>query len=158
MEDDAVLLVNGADEITEFAPEHAFQRPAIRRHDMNVDFPCPQRRSNLEPDEACAEHDRAPRLLCFGDDRARIGERAQQVDMRLIGAGDIEANRFRPGSKQQLVERHASSTRKRDLPRLRIDPGDLGAKLKLDRLVLVELERSKSLSENIRRDYKVFGA
>src|SRR5262245_60639813 len=52
MEHDAVLLVDRAYEITKFTPEHAFQRPALRRHDVNLDFARPQRGSNLEPDEA----------------------------------------------------------------------------------------------------------
>src|SRR5262249_12041938 len=55
MEYDAVLLVNRAYEIAKFAPEHAFQRPALRCHDMNLDLARPQRGSNLEPDEACAD-------------------------------------------------------------------------------------------------------
>src|SRR5262245_44615220 len=59
MEYDAVLLVNRAYEIAKFAPEHAFQRPALRCHDMNLDFARPQRGGNLEPDEARADHDRA---------------------------------------------------------------------------------------------------
>src|SRR5262249_42577514 len=85
MEDDAVLLVNRAYEIAEFTPEHALQRPALRRHDMNLDFARPQRGSNLEPDEACAEHDRALRRFCLGNDRSRIGKRAQHLHMRLLG-------------------------------------------------------------------------
>ena len=53
---DAVLLVNRAYEIAEFAFEHTFQGPAFRRHDMNLDLAHPQRGSNLDPDEACADH------------------------------------------------------------------------------------------------------
>ena len=64
MEYDAVLLVNGADDIAEFAPEHALQRPALRRHHMDLDLARPQRGGDLEADEACAEHDRAPRRFC----------------------------------------------------------------------------------------------
>src|SRR5262249_11907430 len=125
MEYDAVLLVNRAYEIAKFAPEHAFQRPALRRHDMNLDLARPQRGGNLEADEACADHDRALSRFCPGNDLARIGERAQHVHMRLISAGDIEANRFGAGCEQQLVEGDASSARKRHLPSLRIDPGDV---------------------------------
>src|SRR6516162_6924398 len=66
MEDDAVLLVNRAYEIAKFAPEHAFQRPALWRHDMNLVLARPQRGGNLKPDEACAEHDRARGGFCLG--------------------------------------------------------------------------------------------
>src|SRR5262245_52320187 len=41
MEYDTVLLVNRAYEIAKPAPEHAFQRPALRCHDMNLDFARP---------------------------------------------------------------------------------------------------------------------
>src|SRR5262249_61804355 len=141
MEYNAVLLMNRAYEIAKLAPEHAFQRPAPRCHDMNLDLARPERRSNLEPDEACADHDRVPGRFCPGNDRSRIGERAQHVYVRLIGAGDIEAHRFGAACEQQLVEGDASSTRKRHLPSLRIDPGDVAAKLELDRLLLIKLGR-----------------
>src|SRR6516165_232081 len=38
MEYDAVLLVDRAHEIADFTPEHAFQRSALRRHDVNLDL------------------------------------------------------------------------------------------------------------------------
>src|SRR6516164_10583371 len=37
MEYDAVFLVNRAYDIAEFASQHAFQRPALQCHDMNLD-------------------------------------------------------------------------------------------------------------------------
>jgi hypothetical protein len=61
--------------------------------------------------------------------------------VRLIGAGNVEADRFSACCQQELVERHASSVRKRHSPRVRIDCGDLAAKLDGDRLILVELSR-----------------
>src|SRR5262249_59247868 len=131
MEYDAVLLVDRADDIAKFAPQHAFQRPALRCHDMNLDLARSQRGGNLEPDEARTDHHRALGRLCPGNDRARIGERAQHVHMRLISAGDIEANGLCAGCEQQLVEGDASSTRKRHLSSLRIDPADVAAKLKV---------------------------
>ena len=42
------------------------------------------------------------------------------MDMRLIRAGYIEANRLGAGGEQQLVEWQAFSGCKRHLPRLRI--------------------------------------
>src|SRR5262249_22193045 len=107
MERDAVFLVNGANEFAEFAPQHALQRMAIRRHHVNFDLPRSQRGSDLEPDETCPEHHRAPRRFRFGDDRTRIGQRTQYVHVRLIGAGDIEADGLGAGREQQLIERHA---------------------------------------------------
>src|SRR5262249_4701355 len=143
MKYDAVLLVNRADEVAEFAPEYPLQRPVLWSHDMNLDVARAQRCGDLESDEACPDHDRAPRRLRLGDDGARIAERAQHVDVRLVGAGDIETDRFGAGCEQELVERQASPVRKRHLPRLRVDARDLGAKRNLDRLLVVELGRSE---------------
>src|SRR5262249_28152648 len=143
MEYDAVLLVDRAYDIAKFTPEHAFQRPTLRRHDVNLDLARPQRGGNLEPDEASAEHHRAPGRFCPGNDRSRVGERAQHVHMRLSSAGDIEANRLSAGCEQQPVEGDASSTCKRHLTPLRIDAGDVAAELKFDRLVLIKVERSE---------------
>ena len=42
------------------------------------------------------------------------------MDMRLIRAGYIEANRLGARGEQQLVERETFSSCKRHLPRLRI--------------------------------------
>ena len=41
MEYDAVLLVDRAYEIAEFTPQHALQRPAPRRQDVNLDLARP---------------------------------------------------------------------------------------------------------------------
>src|SRR5262249_46755272 len=76
MEYDAVFLVNCADEIIEFGAEHAFQRAALWRHDMNLDLTSTQRGGDLEPDEARTEYHRAPRLLCLGDNHPRVAERS----------------------------------------------------------------------------------
>jgi len=108
-----------------------------------ADAAATQGRGNLEADEACADHDCALGRFCPGNDRSRIGERAQHVHVRLISAGDIEAQRLGAGCEQQLVEGDASSTWKRHLASLRIDAGDVAAKLKFDRLVLIKLGRSE---------------
>ena len=108
---------------------------------MHLDVTRSQRGSDLQSDEACAEHERAPRRLRPGDDRPRIRERAQHENVRLIGAGDVEANGFGAGCEQELVERHGSPICKRYLPGACIDGGDFGAKLEFDGLILVELAR-----------------
>src|SRR5262249_9899468 len=143
MECDAVLLVDRAYEIAKFASEHAFQGPTLRCDDMNLDLARPQRGGNLEPDEARTDHDRALDRFCLGNDRSRIGERAQHVHVRLIGAGDIEANGFGAGCEQQLVEGAASTARKRYLSPLGMDPAYVAANLKVDRLFFINLGRSE---------------
>ena len=63
------------------------------------------------------------------------------MHVRLIGAGDIKVNGFGAGCEQQLVEGDASPTRKRHLASLCINPGDVAAQLKVDRLVFIKLGR-----------------
>ena len=59
MKDDAVLLVQRANEIAELRPEHALHRPRFRRHDMDLDIAGAQRRRRFEPDEARADDQHA---------------------------------------------------------------------------------------------------
>ena len=61
MEDDAVLLVERADEVADLATEHALQRHAVGRDDVHLELARAQRGRDLEPDEARADHDGAPR-------------------------------------------------------------------------------------------------
>ena len=62
MKDDAVLLVQRANEIAHLRPEHALHRPLLEAHDMDLDVARAQRSRHLEPDEARADHDRAARV------------------------------------------------------------------------------------------------
>ena len=63
VEDDAVLLVQRANEIAQLRPEHALHRPRFRRHDVDLDIARTQRRRDFEPDEARADHERAARAF-----------------------------------------------------------------------------------------------
>ena len=63
MEDDAVLLVQGADEVAHLRTEDPLHRPFVRRHDMDFDAAGAQRGRDLEANEARAHHDRAARRL-----------------------------------------------------------------------------------------------
>ena len=103
MEDDAVLLVQRANEVAHLGPEHALHRPLLRRDDMHLDLARPQRGRDLEPDEARADHDGAARAARAGDDGAAVGERAQGMDMRLVGARDRQPHRLGAGRQQQPV-------------------------------------------------------
>src|SRR4051794_36083364 len=51
MENDAVLLVQPADEIAELRPENPLQGPLAWSDDMDLDPPCTQRRRHFEADE-----------------------------------------------------------------------------------------------------------
>src|ERR1700730_16040114 len=54
------------------------------------------------------------------------------MDMRLLRAGYIEANRLGAGGEQKLVERQGSSGCKRHLAGLRVYLNHLAAKLNVD--------------------------
>ena len=103
MEDDAMLLMQRADEIAHLRPEHALHRPLLQANDVNLDISRAQRCRGLEPDKARADHDRAPRAIGQGNDGAGIGQRAQHVDMRLVRARYRQAHRLRAGRQQQAV-------------------------------------------------------
>ena len=82
MEADAMLLMQRANELPHVMAEDALHRNRLRRGDMDLDLARPQRRCNLKPDEARAEHQ--GRLCGLGplDDRPAIGERAQDEYLR----------------------------------------------------------------------------
>jgi hypothetical protein len=61
---------------------------------MDLDFPRSQRGGDLETNEARAQHDRTPCLLCLSDDGSRITERAQHMNMGLVRPGNVETSRL----------------------------------------------------------------
>ena len=99
-----MLFVEFSNEIAEFRTEDALQRPAFRRDDVNIQVPRPQRGRNLQTDEARADDNGVPRRRCVGDDGARVGKRAQNVDMRLIRARNLQTDRLGAGRKKQFVK------------------------------------------------------
>ena len=109
MKDDAVLLMQGADEIAHLRPQHALHRPRLRRHDMDLDLARAQRRRDLKADETGADHDGAARAVGGCDDRAAIGQRAQAYG---------HAAGRRPGSAAAPARRRspAAGDRRRRLP------------------------------------------
>ena len=105
MKPHAVLLVDLAHEVADLGPEDGFHRAYLGRHDIDVEPACPQRRRYFEADKAGADHDRAPRALRSGDQRAAIVRAAQGVDMREFGPGDTESVWLGAGREQQRTPR-----------------------------------------------------
>ena len=137
MEDDAVLLMQRAHEVAHLGPEHALHRPLLRRHDMNLEFARAQCGRGLEPDETRADHDDAARAFHRVDDGAAIAERAQRMDMRLIGARDRQPHRLGAGRQQQAVVGDRSAAGEDDVARLGVDRDDIGLEPQVD----IELPR-----------------
>jgi hypothetical protein len=100
MEYDTILLMEGADEVAHLRTQDPFHWPFFRRHDMNFDLARAQGRGNLQANETGAKHDGAARSHGSLDDRLAICERAQRVNVWLVGAGYGQANRFGSGRKE----------------------------------------------------------
>ena len=83
-----MLLVQRADEIAHLRPQDALHRPFVQRHCVDLDLAGAQRRRDLEPDKARSQHDCPARLLALLDDGSAVGQRAQCVNMRLVGTGN----------------------------------------------------------------------
>src|SRR5215471_6168013 len=105
MENDAVFFMKLANEIAELRTKDAFQRPAFRRDDVNLQIPGPQCGCDFQTDEARADDDGMPRRPRAGDNGTRVGKRTQDVHMRLVGAWNRETDRLSARRKQELVKR-----------------------------------------------------
>ena len=121
MKDDAMLLMQGADEVAHLRPQHALHRPLLQADDVDLDISGAQRRRGLEPDKARADHDRAPRAIGQGNDGAGIGQRAQHVNMRLVRARYRQAHRLRAGRQQQAVVGDGLAAGRDDLARVGVN-------------------------------------
>ncbi len=138
MEYDAILLMEGADEVAHLRTQDPLHGPFVRRHDMNFDIARAQGRGNFQANETGAKHDGAARSRGSLDDRLAIGERAQRVDMWLVGAGDGQANRFGSGRKQQPVVGNPAPVGEYDLARARIDAGDVRIETQVDIVLCIK--------------------
>ena len=85
--------------------------------------------------------------LAPGDDRAAVGERAQHVNVRPVGAGNVKADRLGAGREQQPVERQRRARPRGSPAALRTSMRrDLGAQPKLDALLGVEFRAAAAAS------------
>ena len=117
MEDDAMLFMQGADEVAHLRPQHAFHRPLLQADDVNLDISGAQRGSGFEPDKARADHDCPPRAIGQCNDGAGISQRAQHVHMRLVRARYRQPHRLRAGRQQQPVVRGGLAASRDDMAR-----------------------------------------
>src|SRR5579863_6683838 len=139
VEDDAVLLVQLADEVAELRAEHTFHRPHLRRRHVDLDIARAQGSRSLEPNEAGTDDQRPPRAFGAFDDCPAIGERAQRMDVRQIGAGDRKPHRLGAGRQQQTVVSKTRATGETDLALFHVDAGNFGAEPQLD--VVLRIKR-----------------
>ena len=88
VEHNPVLLVQRAHEVAHLRSQNSFHRPLFRRDHMDFDASSAQGGSDLEADEAGAQHNRATRRLGSIKNRSAVGERTKHVYVRLVGAWD----------------------------------------------------------------------
>ena len=141
MKDDAVLFMQGADEVAHLRSQHALHRPLLEADDVDLDISGAQRRRGLQPDKARADHDRAARAVGQGNDRAGIGQRAQHVNMRLVRARYRQPHRLRAGRQQQAVVGDGLAAGRDDMARVGVDRRDLGVEPQVDLRLGVEIIR-----------------
>jgi hypothetical protein len=132
MKDDAVLLVQCAHKIAHFRTKHALHRALLGGHDVDFQFSSAQRGRYLKPDETRTDHDDPPRTFHRVDDGAAIAERAQRMDMRLVGAWHRQAYRLRAGRQQEPVIGHNAAAGEHDVARLGIDRDDIALEPQVD--------------------------
>ena len=85
------------------------------------------------------DHDRAARRLGEFDDGPAVGQAAQRVDVRLVGARDRQADRLGAGRQQQAVVGDLAAIGEDHLAGTRIDGGDVRLETKIDGVVGIEV-------------------
>jgi len=108
---------------------------------MNLDIPGAQGCGDLEPNEARSDHDSALCPVGRCDDRAAIVERAQQMNVRLVGAGDRQPHGLRTGRQQQAIEGNGLAAGKQYFLGLAVDRCDFGAESQIDPRLSIEIGR-----------------
>jgi hypothetical protein len=141
MEDDAVLFVHLADELSDLRAHHALERDRLRRDDVNFDAASAERRGDFEPDEARAHHDCTLRILAALDDRAAVGERSENAHVRQICAGDRKADGIGARRDEERIPSEIAPVLQKHALLRDLDRRDLRAELEIDHLRRVPLGR-----------------
>ena len=142
VEDDAVRLVQAADEAADLGAEHALERHAApgattctssprARSDAATSSPM-----KLAP-TTTARFAEAAR----GDDRPAVGERAQVVHCGRSAPGIVEPDRLGAGREQQRAERVLAPSSSRTRLRCSVERRRARAEHEVDPLLGVELRR-----------------
>ena len=115
----------------------------MRPDDVNLDAPRAQRCRRFEADKACADDDDPLCTRGFGDQIATIVECAQIMDVRQVGARNIQVHRIGSGRDQKRIECDAAAVRQRDGPFDGIDRHDARAQPHVDLFLRVKIRRAQ---------------
>lgn len=132
MEDGAVFLVQGTNEVAHLRTQNSLHRPFFRCHDVDLQSTRAECGSDLEADKARPDDHHAARCLGVFNDGVAIRQRAKGTDMWLVGSGDGKLNRLGPGRQQQPVIGNLVAARESDFTATNIDFGNCLPQAHLD--------------------------
>ena len=121
MEDGAVFLVQGTNEVAHLRTQNSLHRPFFRCHDVDLQSTRAECGSDLEADKARPDDHHAARCLGVFDDGVAIRQRTKCTDMWLVGPRDGKTHRFGSGCQQQPVVRNLVAARENDLTGPNVD-------------------------------------
>ena len=104
MEYDALFFVDAANEVSELRTENLLERARLGRDDVHLQSTCPERRSNLETDEAGSKNHCAIRFSGGGNQRATVLQRSEVEDRCTAGHRYIKLDWRRPCREKQCTE------------------------------------------------------
>ena len=136
-----MIFMDRADEVSDLGPENFLHWNRFSADHMHVEVPGAERGSDLQADEAGANDDSALCRHGGSGDFPAVRERAQIMNVRKAGAGDIELHRLSPGCEKQGVVGVAAAIGQRHLPAGNIDRRHLSIEMQIDFPFAVELGR-----------------
>ena len=141
VEDHAVLLVQGAHEITHLRAEDALHGSFSGATTWTSISRARSAAATSSPMKLAPSTTARRAVLGPLDDRAAVGERTQHAHMRQVRAGDRQADRLGAGREQQPVVSDPRAIAKHDLARTRVDASDVRLEPKLDAVLGIEAVR-----------------
>ena len=124
MKGHAMILVHCAKKATDLGTQNFLHRHGLGSDDIGLDAAGAKRGSNLKADKTCANHDGAACRLHGFHKSVAVGEATQIMNVRKVGAGNLELHRPCAGGEQKRVICVAVTVRRFDLTMCNIDAYD----------------------------------
>ena len=130
-------------EVAHLRPEDTLHRTLFRCHNMDFEVARAKRGRDFQADEAGAQDDSPAGRLRTIDNRPAVGERAQRMDMVLVGARDRQSDRFGARCQEQAVVRYLLSIGQPHFARLCVNGGDIRLEPEVDSVLWIEAGRTQ---------------
>ncbi len=140
---DPVLLVDAPHPATHVRTQHLLEGNPVGCSNGHGEAPGPERRRDLQPDEAGTHYHGPLRRTGGSDDLVAVPEAPEQVHVGQVRPRDTEPHRLGAGGQQQPVVRYRASVVQLHFVRPGIDGRRCGIQHQVDRLFSIELERSE---------------